>query len=243
MSLLKHFRSSETRTALRLQRVARWDRPIEGMRGRISAWFNMLFVDYGVFRLAYLNLHTVCEGRLWRSAQPAPHHIAQFAAKGVRTIVNLRGVRDHGAWQLQKEACDRFGITLVEFMLHSRDAPKKETLLAARSFFDSIAYPAVMHCKSGADRAGLAAALFLILHEGRPVREAAGQLSLRYGHFRFAKTGIIDAFFAEYLKAGEPKGQDFIDWVEHDYDPDRLKATFKTGFWSTFFVDGLMRRE
>ena len=243
MSLLKYFRSAETRTALRLQRVARWDRPIEGLRERISAWINMLFVDYGVFRLAYLNLHPVSEGRLWRSAQPAPHHIAHFAARGVRTIVNLRGVRDHGAWQLQREACDRCGVRLVEFMLHSRDAPKKESLLAARSFFESIEYPAVMHCKSGADRAGLAAALFLILHEGRPVREAARQMSLRYGHFRFAKTGIIDAFFAEYLAVGEPNGQSFVEWVEHSYDPDALKRQFKASFWSSVVVDRVIRRE
>ena len=29
--------------------------------------------------------------------------------------------------------------------------------------FETIEYPAVMHCKSGADRAGIMAALYLIL--------------------------------------------------------------------------------
>ncbi len=90
-------------------------------------------------------------------------------------------------------------------MLRSRDAPDKATILAAKAFFEGIEYPAVMHCKSGADRAGLAAALYLILHEGRPVAEAARQLSARYGHFRFAKTGILDAFFDRYLAEGEPR--------------------------------------
>lgn len=243
MSILKHFRSSETRNALRLQRVARWDRPIHGTPARLSAWANMLFVDHGIFRFAYLNRHRVGAGRLWRSAQPGPHDLARFARQGIRTVISLRGDRDHGSWQLQRDACERVGLTLVEFPLRSRDAPDKESLLAAKAFFDGLAYPALMHCKSGADRAGLASALYLILHENRPVREAARQLSLRYGHYRFAKTGLLDAFFDEYLRVGEPRGQDFLDWVENSYDPVALKRDFKAGFWSDLLVDRVIRRE
>ena len=107
----------------------------------------------------------------------------------------------------------------------------------------ALDYPAVMHCKSGADRAGLAATLYLILHEGRPVREAVGQLSARYGHFRFAKTGILDAFFALYRREGEPKGLDFLTWVETEYDPEALKRSFRPGFWSDLVVDRIIKRE
>ena len=69
----------------------------------------MLLTDHGVFRLVYLNRHRVCE-RLWRSAQPAPHQIAWFAAQGVNTIVNLRGAREHG-W--------RIGVIEATPVLHS----------------------------------------------------------------------------------------------------------------------------
>ncbi len=62
--------------------------------------------------------------------------------------------------------------------------------------------------------------------------EAARQLSARYGHFRFAKTGILDAFFARYLTEGEPQGLDFLTWVETVYDPEALKRDFRPGFWS-----------
>ena len=57
---------------------------------------------------------------------------------------------------MQREACERHGLKLVEFVLRSREAPDRATVLAARDVFASIEYPAVMHCKSGADRAGLA---------------------------------------------------------------------------------------
>ena len=241
--MLKRFIKPETRYARRMARIARFERPIDGAASRLMAWANMLLVDHGVFRLAYLNRHRIGGGKVWRSAQPGPHQLARFRAEGVRTVISLRGGREHGSWPLQREACERHGLTLVEFVLRSRDAPDKATILAAKSFFEGIEYPAVMHCKSGADRAGLAAALYLILHEGRPVAEAARQLSARYGHFRFAKTGILDAFFDRYLAEGEPKGLDFLTWVETVYDPEALKRDFRPGFWSDMVVDRVIRRE
>ena len=225
-----------------MARIARWDRPIEGSFGRVRAWANMLLTDHGVFRLLYLNKHQVTD-RLWRSAQPAPHQIARLKAQGVRTIVNLRGGREHGSWQLQKEICDRLGLKLVEFVVRSRGAPERETILGAKAFFDSIEYPAVLHCKSGADRAGFVAALFLIVNEGCPVSEALSQLSIRFGHFRFAKTGILDAFFERYLTEGEAKGIPFLEWVERSYDPEALMRDFRPSFWSDVVLDRILRRE
>ncbi|WP_375464249.1 tyrosine-protein phosphatase [uncultured Methylobacterium sp.] len=241
--MINRFLKPETRYARRMARIARFERPITGAPARVIAWANMLFVDHGMFRMAYLNRHRVGAGALWRSAQPGPHQLARFRAEGIRTVISLRGGREHGSWPLQREACARHGLTLVEFVLRSREAPARETVLAAKDFFAGVAYPAVMHCKSGADRAGLAAALYLILHEGRPVAEAARQLSARYGHFRFAKTGILDAFFARYAVEGEARGLDFLTWVETVYDPEALKRDFRPGFWSDVFVDRVIKRE
>ncbi|MBB3021215.1 protein tyrosine/serine phosphatase [Microvirga lupini] len=225
-----------------MARIARWNRPIEGTFGRLQAWTNMLLVDHGVFRLFYLNKHRVTE-RVWRSAQPAPHQIAALKAEGVRTIVNLRGGREHGSWQLQKDMCDRLGINLVEFVVRSRGAPDRKTLLSAKDFFDTIEYPAVLHCKSGADRAGFVAALYLIVYEGKSIDEAQQQLSMRYGHFRFSKTGILDAFFDLYRREGEAKGIPFLTWIETQYDADDLERNFRPGFWSHLLVDRILRRE
>jgi protein tyrosine/serine phosphatase len=215
---------------------------VEGGLGRVRAWANMLLVDHGVFRLVYLNKHRVSD-RLWRSAQPAPHQLARLKAEGVRTIVNLRGGREHGSWQLQKDACDRLGLHMAEFVVRSRGAPDRATILKAKTFFERLEYPVVLHCKSGADRAGFVAALFLILHEGRPVAEALRQLSLRYGHFRFAKTGILDAFFERYRVEGEARGLSLVDWVQQVYDPEALERDFRPSFWSDLVVDRLIRRE
>ena len=245
--MFKFRRTDEERYAARMERIKRWDRRINDKGERLAAWSNMLLNDHGIFRLAYLNAHKVsaqdATDTLWRSAQPAPHDIANFAKRGVKTIVNLRGGREHGAWPLEREACEDHGIALVDFLLRSREAPGKETLLSAPAFFDSLQYPVLVHCKSGADRAGFYAALYLLIHEKRTLAEAMAQLSIRYGHFRFAKTGILDAFFAMYARDGASKGQDFLDWVEKDYDPARLTAEFRPSFWSDVLVDRIIHRE
>lgn len=226
----------------KLARIAQWHRPLAGRRDRIKAWANALVMDHGVFRLAYRNRHRVSPV-LWRSAQPAPHDVASAARLGVRTIVNLRGPGGHGSWPLERDACERLGLTIVDFPIRSRGAPEREMVLGAPAFFASLNYPVLVHCKSGADRAGLMAALYLLLHEKRPLDEAMEQLHWRYGHVKLAQTGILDAFFERYRDEGLAKGRDFLDWVAHDYDPDALNRDFKPGRLSSLFVDTLLRRE
>jgi len=240
--LLNRSLKPEERYARRMARIARWDRPLESGWDRARAWVNMLLVDHGVFRLAYLNLHRVTP-QFWRSAQPAPGDIGRLAAAGLRTVVNLRGGREHGSWPLEREACATHGIALVDFVVRSRGAPERDTVLAAAELFAGLTYPALVHCKSGADRAGFMAALFLLIHENRPLDEALAQLDLRYGHFRFAKTGILDAFFERYGAEGEAKGLTFLDWVRDVYDPEALARDFKPHAFSDFVVDRLLKRE
>lgn len=244
--LLSIFKTPEQRMAERQanrqQRITDWERPLDSKGQRVRAWLNMLFVDHGVIRLIYLNQHAVTAD-FHRSAQPGPHDIDRFAREGIKTIVNLRGGHEHGAWPLQREACQRNGLALREIVMRSRAAPDKETLLALPEFFASLSYPVLVHCKSGADRAGLFSALYLLIHEGRPVSEAKQQLSLRYGHVRLAKTGMLDAFLEAYAREGEDKDITFLDWVRDIYDPARVEAEFHEGFWASLLIDRLLRRE
>lgn len=239
------------RIARRDARRARFARPLVGWRARAAAWASMIFVDHGFFRLVYLNDHPVgAKGR--RSAQPAPHHIRRFARDGVRTVVSLRGGREFGSYPLEKEACAAENVAFEEVTLRSREAPSRETIETVAALLDRIAYPALFHCKSGADRAGLMSALYLLLREGASAREAKGQLSLKFGHFRQAKTGILDAFL-EAFEAAEAAATDrgerlgFLEWVRRDYDRDAVTAAFKARGWSTgwaeFLVDRVLRRE
>ena len=150
-------------------------------------------------------------------------------------------MRNCSSFFLEKKTCEEHNIKLINFPVTSRAAPKVETILAAKKLFNEIEYPVIMHCKSGADRAGLMSALYLILHENMPVDEAKKQLSFKYLHLKYAKTGILDAFFDTYLR--ENKKQSFLNWVKNDYDPVKLKLSFKVKKISEILSTYILRRE
>ncbi len=202
----------------------------------------MLFVDHGFLRLFYINRHPL--GPLAsRAAQPAPHQIRSFAAEGIRTIVNLRGVRECGSYELEREACRRYGITLIDCQFRSRAAPSREEIWRARDLFERIEYPMLMHCKSGADRAGLVSVLYAHMKLGLPIAEAKRQLSFRFGHIRQADTGILDHFFESYLAYNATHSIAFIDWVEQIYHPDDIVRSFSAKGWANRLVNGILWRE
>lgn len=191
-----------------------------------ACYLDMLFVDHGIFRELYANRHRLGE-HAWRSAQPAPRHIRALARQGLRTIVNLRGERQCGSYWLEKDACERQGITLINFKVRSRFAPTREEIKAAAQLFERIEYPMLMHCKSGADRAGLMSVLYRFLREGVPLLEAKQELSLRYGHYRESGSGILDRFFERYLDDTERRPLPFLEWVDKVYEPEDLNHSFR----------------
>ena len=207
----------------------------------ITDWAELMLKDHGVLRLAWHNLHQI-DAQMWRSNQPTPGRVEQAAKAGIKTIINLRGPRNDGGWKLEAEACKKANITLIDFTARSRAAPDKEMLHGARDLFNAIEKPALMHCKSGADRAGLMAALYVLIHCKKPVAEAMKQLSLRYLHVRQAKTGMLDSFFEAYAPY-EAQGMAFFDWVDTIYDPKALHDEFMARPWAEKLVDGILRRE
>jgi protein tyrosine/serine phosphatase len=209
---------------------------------RLHAYWDLLGVDHGIFRCLWVNRHRVSEN-FYRSGQPMPLHVRQAARRGIKTIVNLRGENPSGWYFLERDACAKAGIALVDYPMKSRDAPPKDKLLGLPELFDRIEYPALVHCKSGADRAGLMAALYLMIREKQPVEVATKQMALRFGHLPHSKTGVIDHFFATYAADTRETPMEFIDWVRDVYDPAAVKAGFKTRWLSRWIVDRILRRE
>lgn len=178
---------------------------------------------------------------MWRSSQPSPADVAWAKRAGINTVLSLRG-DGFGGDLLEREACSAHGLAFTRLKLYSRAAPSKERLRAAIAMLPELRTPVLMHCKSGADRAGLGAALWLLLVEGGTAADAQRQLSLRYGHIARAKTGILDAFLASYAATGEARGIDFPTWVEEVYDPAALTMAFRTDRTGDALL-ALLRRE
>jgi protein tyrosine/serine phosphatase len=212
------------------------------MFARAGSYLDMLFVDHGIFRLVYLNRHRLGDNA-WRSAQPAPHQIGAMARRGIRTIVNLRGERRCGSYRLERAACERHGIALVNFHMRARRAPTRDELKATIELFERIEYPILIHCKSGADRTGLMSTLYSFLREGVPLAEAKRQLSPRYGYFRHTNSGILGLFIEHYLEDNRRRPVAFIDWIDKVYDPEKLKRTFDSKGWTTRLADQVLKRK
>ncbi len=202
----------------------------------------MFFVDHGFIRMVYLNLHRI-SGRAWRSAQPLPYQIRRLARRGLRTVISLRGGQSFGSLPLEIEACKDLGVHFETFVMRSRAIPTAAEIRDMKALFDRLEYPVLFHCKSGADRAGMMAALYLVLHEGLPVAEARRQLHLRFGHVRHGKTGVLGAFFDAYER-DQPDGKmPLMEWVETRYDPQAITESFQPLRVGLFVTDKLLRRE
>ncbi len=210
---------------------------------KIKSYLHLWFIDHGILRAPYENFHEL-EGPFYRANQPSPAKIRKYKRKFfLKTIINLRGDNPTASWQiLEAEACNREQITLVIIRVNSRAAPSIKVFNELKEIIETMDLPALAHCKSGADRGGLFALLYRHFRLGHPIENAMEELHWKYGHFKSAKTGILDYVFDCYLRERKPS-QEFINWINNDYDPIRISATFKPTRWSQFFIDTIFRRE
>jgi len=211
-------------------------------RGRANAWIDSLFIDHAVFRLLWGNLAPVIPGKVYRCNHPTPQRLAWMTRKlGLKTLINLRGATRSGSYALSREAAERLGLDFYDMAFESRGAPHRDRILRFHGIYSTMRTPAIMHCKSGADRAGLASGL-VILFEGGTAAQALRQLSLRFGHIKQAKTGILDAFFLRYQREAEGR-KPFLDWVRQDYDEVELKRDFHANGLASFINDWVLAHE
>ncbi len=86
--------------------------------------------------------------------------------------------------------------------------------------------------------------LYLHLHEGVPIADARKQLSLKYGHVKQARTGVIDYFFDEFERQHTKTGRSLLEWVQSPgYDFNALTEHFRSNVLASAFVDLILRRE
>ncbi len=210
--------------------------------GRALAWVDSLFVDHAIIRLCHANFATVIPGKLYRCNHPTPMLIRRLARKlGLTAVINLRGVTTSGSYHLSRDASLKLGLAVHDLSLESRGAPHRDRILALLEIYRGLTGPCLLHCKSGADRAGLASGLCL-LFEGRSAAEALGQLSWRFGHIKQARTGILDAFFLRFQREAEGR-KPFLDWLEHDYDREALSREFHANGLASFIDDWVLAHE
>jgi protein tyrosine/serine phosphatase len=166
----------------------------------------------GVARILYLeeqgNFHPVTPGEAYRSAQLDQDELDYYIRKyAIRSVINLRGMhRDEKWYRDEIETCSTLGVAHYDLALSSDKAPSKAELRDLLGFFQTAPRPVLIHCQAGADRSGLAAALWKLVVDRAPKSVARKQLSILYGHIPFGPTQALDDFIekADYLVGKRP---------------------------------------
>jgi uncharacterized protein (TIGR01244 family) len=130
------------------------------------------------------NFATVVPNEVYRSAQLTSASIHEYAARnGIRTILNLRGDNTGSPWyDREVAAANDIGITHIDYRMSARQELDQKQVEQLIYIMRSAPKPLLIHCKSGADRTGLASALYLAVIAKRGENAAEGQISLYYGH-------------------------------------------------------------
>jgi protein tyrosine phosphatase (PTP) superfamily phosphohydrolase (DUF442 family) len=182
------------------------------------------------------NLAIVEDGRAIRSAQPGlelPETLRQF---GIRSILNLRGGSPDDWWYTAEiKSAGQANAQFYDFPMSATKRPSRRELLTLIDLLESCQYPLLIHCKSGADRTGLASALYLMQERGESPEVAERAFSIQFGHIPLGGTEHLHEPFDEYAAwlahhKLEHTPHRFRDWVSHEYrswdepgDPSPLK--------------------
>ncbi|MEL7013438.1 MAG: tyrosine-protein phosphatase [Pseudomonadota bacterium] len=217
-----------------IKRIGDWERNLRAYYNtdlstpehRRRAHIYNLWFDHAILRKYWTNFFPVTEG-VYRSNQPTHERFVKLKAMGIKSVLNLRGAGGAAHYLVEEESCRELGLTLVSVTFHARSAAPSEDIQKVIEAFRTIERPFVMHCKSGADRAGFAAAIYLMVIEGRPVSEARKMLSTKYIHFKWTKTGVLDHILDLYEARAAQSPMSFEEWVATEYDYLAVQKDFQ----------------
>lgn len=175
------------------------------------------------------NFHAVVPGEVFRSAQPSPSQVENWCSRyGLKTIVNLRADAEKTGLSDERAAAGRAGTQVINIRLSDRRLPAKADMLQLIDVLENSPRPMLLHCKAGADRAGVAAVLAVMAVGGRDYNSARAELSICYLHVDSRATSIGGLFdeFEDYCRKNSiavPAWADFKHWATEIYQSPNEK--------------------
>jgi protein tyrosine/serine phosphatase len=129
------------------------------------------------------NFHTVIAGQLYRSAQPTSAQLERYVRDhGIETVINLRGENTADWYKQEIATSEKLGIKHIDFRMSASQELDPERAAELVAVMKSAPKPILIHCQAGADRSGLASALYSHWVAQKSEHFAEGQLSFYYGH-------------------------------------------------------------
>lgn len=165
----------------RVHRIGRW-------RGAIAIAIAAVPISILGYQAALRetgNFHTVVDGQLYRSAQPNRARLLSYVTShGIRTIVNLRGARPGVEWyDEERSAALEARVDIVDFAMSASEVLPPDRVADLVALLRDLPKPILIHCRTGADRTGLASVLYAYEVAGMDEESAETQLSPYFGHF------------------------------------------------------------
>jgi len=163
-----------------------------------------LTIFLGATYLLYMeeqgNFHPITEGQAYRSAildrDELEHYVKKYE---IKSIVNLLGDHPNESWYKEEiEVSGDHNVKHYDLSLPVTREPTDEEVRKLTEIFKNAPRPVLIHCKAGADRSGLAAAMWKVIVDKEPKSEAGEELSILYGHIPIGKTIAMDQFFKNW---------------------------------------------
>ncbi len=174
--------------------------------------------DHGWLRWLVPNYSKV-DADVYRSAHPAPYVLRRFKAAGGKFVLSLRGGMMNTPNSYERLWALELGLDLDFIQMRSVELPSRDTLIDLIAALKTLPKPLLIHCKSGADRTGLAVTLYRHLVRHEPMSRARRALSWKFAHFSLGKAGRVHLMLDAFEAAQAATGVDFETWVSTSYDP------------------------
>ncbi|APW63938.1 fused DSP-PTPase phosphatase/NAD kinase-like protein [Paludisphaera borealis] len=172
------------------------------------------------------NLGIVDPGRVIRSAQPTSGLKDMIRDHKLASILSLRGgsLRD---WYYSNEVgvAKEAGVDFYDLSMSATKRPKRSDLLRLIDVMNRCKYPLLIHCKAGADRTGLASAIYRMVVLKEPPETAVEAFTIYHSHVPLFGTQQlhepIDEYAAWLAQNALPHTPErFRDWVMNTYRAD-----------------------
>ncbi len=155
--------------------------------------------------LLYANFHKV-DNELYRSAQLYSFNMPYFIEHDkIKSIINFRGGYAQGQepdkWYVDEvDFAKKHNISHYDYGIGDRVKITLKQMEEMVELMKKAPKPLLIHCKAGADRTSLAAALYL--YAIKKDRDASRAISIVYGHFPWlgSKIYFMDESFEHYKR-------------------------------------------
>jgi len=114
------------------------------------------------------NLHRVTD-QIYRGAQPTREGFRNLEAMGIKTVINLRS--------FHHDDTERTSLAYVRVRMEAWDPEMGEIIRVMRILSDESGAPYFVHCQHGADRTGMAMAVYRMAVQGWRRDEAIREMT------------------------------------------------------------------